>query len=115
MTDKLYSKIGDIANKFNVNTSLIRYWEKEFDFIKPKKNSKGTRYYTNKDIDNFELIHHLIKEKGMTIQGVKDFIINRKEKNSMEKFEVVVTLKKTKNLLLEIREVLKNKTQNLNP
>ncbi len=111
MTDKLYSKIGNIANKFNVNTSLIRYWEKEFDFIKPKKNSKGTRYYTNKDIDNFELIHHLIKDKGMTIQGVRDYIINRKENNSMEKLEVVVTLKRTRNLLSDISDILKNKSK----
>ncbi len=111
MTDKLYSKIGNVANKFNVNTSLIRYWEKEFDFIKPKKNSKGTRYYTNKDIDNFELIHHLVKDKGMTIQGVRDYIINRKENNSMEKLEVVVTLKRTRNLLSDISDILKNKSK----
>ena len=111
MIDKLYSKIGDVANKFSVNTSLIRYWEKEFDFIKPKKNSKGTRYYTNKDIDNFELIHHLIKKKGMTIQGVRDYIINRKENNSMEKLEVVVTLKRTRNLLSDISDILKNKSK----
>ncbi len=109
MTDKLYSKIGDVAKKFDVNTSLIRYWEQEFDFVKPKKNSKGTRYYTNRDIDNFELIHHLIKEKGMTIQGVKDYILHRRDNNSMEKLEVVVTLKKTRSLLSEIKEVLDKK------
>ncbi len=111
MTDKLYSKIGDVAKTFNVNTSLIRYWEQEFDFISPKKNDKGTRYYTNKDIDNFELIHHLIKEKGMTIQGVKDYIIHKKENKSIEKLEVVVTLKKTRNLLAEIKEVLNKKSE----
>ncbi|MFK5855349.1 MAG: MerR family transcriptional regulator [Bacteroidota bacterium] len=111
MTDKLYSKIGDVAKTFNVNTSLIRYWEQEFDFIKPKKNTKGTRYYTNKDIDNFEIIHHLIKEKGMTIQGAKDYIAHRKENKSMEKLEVIVTLKKTRELLADIREVLQNKSE----
>ncbi len=110
MANKLYSKIGDVAKTFNVNTSLIRYWEQEFDLIKPKKNDKGTRYYTNKDIDNFELIHHLVKEKGMTIQGVKDYIINKRENKSLEKLEVVVTLKKTKNLLMDIREVLNKKS-----
>ena len=110
MANKLYSKIGDVAKTFNVNTSLIRYWEQEFDLIKPKKNDKGTRYYTNKDIDNFELIHHLVKEKGMTIQGVKDYIINKKENKSLEKLEVIVTLKKTKNLLMDIREVLNKKS-----
>jgi len=111
MSNKIYSKIGDIASRFKVNTSLIRYWEQEFDFIKPKKNAKGTRYYTNKDIDNFELIHHLIKEKGMTIQGVKDNIAHRNENKSMEKLEVIVTLKKTKNLLEDIKEVLNTKSE----
>ncbi len=111
MTDKIYSKIGEVASRFNVNTSLIRYWEQEFDFIKPKKNTKGTRYYTKKDIDNFELIHHLIKEKGLTIKGVKDNLAHRKENNSMEKLEVIVTLKRTKNLLENIREVLSKKSE----
>ncbi|MBC8319393.1 MAG: MerR family transcriptional regulator [Bacteroidetes bacterium] len=111
MASKIYFKIGDVANKFNVNTSLIRYWEQEFDFIKPKKNNKGTRYYTNKDIDNFELIHHLVKEKGMTIQGVKDYIVHRKQNSSLEKVEVIVTLKRTRELLVDIREILNKKNE----
>ncbi len=111
MSDKIYYKIGDIANKFDVNTSLIRYWEQEFDLIKPKKSSKGTRYYTTKDIDNLELIHYLIKEKGMTLQGVKDYISNKKKNKSMEKLEVIVTLKKTRNLLTKIKDVLNNKSK----
>jgi len=111
MTHKIYYKIGDIASKYDVNTSLIRYWEQEFDFIRPKKNNKGTRYYTNKDIDNFEIIHHLIKEKGMTIQGVKDYIVNRKENKSIDKLEVIVTLKRTRKLLTDIREVFSKKDE----
>ena len=111
MTNKIYYKIGAIASRFDVNTSLIRYWEQEFDFIRPKKNNKGTRLYTNKDIDNFEIIYYLIKEKGMTIQGVKDYIVNRKGNKSMEKLEVIVTLKRTRKLLAEIREVLSKKAE----
>lgn len=111
MTDKIYFKIGDIAGKFNVNTSLIRYWEQEFDFIRPKKNTKGTRYYTKKDIDNFEIIYHLIKEKGMTIQGAKDYIDMKTENKSMDKLQVIVTLKRTKDLLTDIREVLIKKSE----
>ena len=111
MPDKIYFKIGDVANKFSVNTSLIRYWEQEFDLIKPKKNDKGTRYYTKNDIDNFELIHYLIKEKGMTIKGVKDYIANKKDNKSMEKLEVIVTLKKTRELLSDIKEILDKKEQ----
>lgn len=109
MTSKVYYKIGDVASKFDVNTSLIRYWEQEFDFIRPKKNNKGTRYYTNRDIDNFEIIYHLIKEKGMTIQGVKDYIVNRKENKSIDRLEVIVTLKRTRKLLTDIREVFNKK------
>ena len=109
MPDKIYFKIGDVANKYSVNTSLIRYWEQEFDLIKPKKNDKGTRYYTKTDIDNFELIHYLIKEKGMTIKGVKDYIANKKDNKSMEKLEVIVTLKKTRELLSDIKEILDKK------
>ncbi len=112
MTNKIYFKIGDIAKQFNVNSSLIRYWEQEFEFIKPQKNNKGTRYYTNKDIDNFELIHHLVKEKGMTIQGVKDYIIQKKKNKSIEKVEVLVTLKRTRKLLTDIREMLDSKSNN---
>ncbi len=110
MTNKIYYKIGDVAKKFNVNSSLIRYWEQEFDFIKPNKSNKGTRYYTNKDIDNFELIHHLVKEKGLTIQGVKDYIVQKKKDKSIEKVEVLVTLKRTRKLLTDIREILDKKS-----
>jgi len=109
MPDRIYFKIGDVAKKFNVNISLIRYWEQEFAFIKPKKNDKGTRYFTKKDIDNFAIIHHLIKEKGMTIQGAKDYILRREENKTIEKLDVIVTLKRTRELLADIREVLKNK------
>lgn len=109
MTDKIYFKIGDVANKFGVKTSLIRYWEQEFDFIRPKKSKGNTRYYTKKDMGNFGLVHYLVKEKGMTIQGVRDYIVHRKENRSMEKLEVIVTLKKTRELLADIREVLNKK------
>ena len=68
---KLYYTIGEVAKMFNVNTSLIRYWEKEFSIIKPKKNRKGNRLFTPKDIENIKLIYHLVKERGMTLQGAK--------------------------------------------
>lgn len=106
MPEKLYYKIGEVANLFKVNTSLIRYWEQEFDFLKPKKSQKGTRYFNRKDIDNFEIIHHLVKEKGLTIQGTKDYLQNKKEDNSIGKLEVINTLKRTKSLLEEIRKNL---------
>ncbi len=106
MAERIYFKIGDVAKKFNVNTSLIRYWEKEFAFIKPKKNEKGTRYYSKKDIDNIEIVYHLVKVKGMTIQGVNDYLNNRKEDDTIDKLDVISTLKRTKQLLCDIKEVL---------
>jgi len=110
MSKKIYFKIGEVCNKFDVNASLLRYWEKEFDFIDPKKNAKGTRYYSHKDVDNIEIVHHLVKEKGLTIQGAKDYLNNRKKDNSIEKLEVIVTLKKTRELLSEIKEVLDSRS-----
>ena len=64
--EKLYYTIGEVAEMFNVNTSLIRYWEKEFDIIKPKKNKKGNRFFTVEDIENFNIIYYLVKELGLT-------------------------------------------------
>lgn len=70
-TTKLYHSIGEVARMFDVNTSLIRFWEKEFDVIKPKKNAKGNRMFTVKDIENFKVIYHLVKERGFTLDGAK--------------------------------------------
>ena len=110
MTQKIYYKIGEVASRYNVNASLIRYWEQEFDFIKPKKSAKGTRLFTRKDIDHFEIIFHLVKEKGMTIQGVKDYIANKKDNDSMGKLEVINTLKRTKSMLEEVKQLLNSRT-----
>ncbi|MDD3739447.1 MAG: MerR family transcriptional regulator, partial [Lentimicrobiaceae bacterium] len=70
-TKKLYYKIGEVAEIFGVTTSLIRYYEKEFDIIKPRRNKKGNRLFTQNDIDNFHKIFHLIKEEGYTLEGTK--------------------------------------------
>ena len=71
LPEKIYYSIGEVAKAFNVNASLIRFWEKEFDIIKPKKNKKGNRYFTQQDIKNFKLIYHLVKERGYTLEGAK--------------------------------------------
>ena len=68
---KLYYTIGEVAEMFDVNTSLIRFWEKEFSIIQPKKNRKGNRMFTPKDIENLQVIYHLLKERGYTIEGAK--------------------------------------------
>ena len=71
LPDKLYYSIGEVAKAFDVNTSLIRYWEQEFPIIKPKKNKKGNRYFTPEDIKNLQIIYHLVKEKGYTLDGAR--------------------------------------------
>ncbi|WP_209319891.1 MerR family transcriptional regulator [Ancylomarina longa] len=103
--EKLYYSIGEVADMFQVNTSLIRYWEKEFDIIKPKKNKKGNRFFTQADIENFHLIFHLVKERGMTLKGAKQKIKENKE-DTENNFVVVTRLQEIKDLLLEIKDAL---------
>ena len=93
---KVYYSIGEVADMFGVNTSLIRFWEKEFDVIKPHKNKKGNRQFTKADIDNFHLIYHLVKEKGIRENKIET------ETN----FEVIKRLKAIKEELLSIKEQL---------
>ncbi|MDR2130382.1 MAG: MerR family transcriptional regulator [Odoribacteraceae bacterium] len=101
-TSKLYYAIGEVADMFGVNTSLIRYWEKEFDVIKPHKNKKGNRQFTLADIDHFHLIFHLVKEKGMTLRGAQMQLKERREETE-RLFEIVKRLKRVKEELLAIK------------
>ena len=102
---KLYYSIEEVADMFGVNTSLIRFWEKEFDVIKPHKNKKGNRQFTKADVDNFHLIYHLVKEKGMTLKGAQQQLKNRKDETELH-FEVIKRLKGIKEELLSIKSQL---------
>lgn len=104
-TEKLYYSIGEVARMFDVNTSLIRFWEKEFEIIKPFKNKKGDRFFTKADIDNFHIIFHLVKERGYTLQGAREKLKDNKE-DVVDNTEIVKTLQKMKEFLLEIKEGL---------
>jgi DNA-binding transcriptional MerR regulator len=103
--EKLFSKqyygIGEVATMFQVNASLLRYWETEFDVLKPKKNGKGDRFFRPEDIKNLQIIHHLLRQKKFTIQGAKDYLKNNKQ--SKEKFEMVKQLQQLKAFLLEMK------------
>ena len=101
-TEKRYYSIGEVAAKFNVNASLIRFWEKEFSILKPKKNSNGNRKFTSNDIENFSKIYFLVKEKGYTIQGAKDYL--KKNIKSHTKLDVINRLNEIKSKLIEIRD-----------
>ncbi|HQP04736.1 MAG: MerR family transcriptional regulator [Bacteroidales bacterium] len=104
-TEKLYYSISEVAAMFNVNASLIRFWENQFDIIKPYKNKKGNRLFTPKDIDNFHLIYHLVKERGMTLAGAKKKLKENKE-DLDNNFEVIKKLKDIKALLTDIKDQL---------
>jgi DNA-binding transcriptional MerR regulator len=102
---KLYYPIGDVAKMFGVNNSLIRFWEKEFDIIKPKKNKKGNRYFTPKDIENFKIIFHLVKERGFTLDGAKKKLRENKD-GTIKNVEIVSQLQDIRAQLVAIRELL---------
>lgn len=105
--EKLYYSIGEVAEMFHVNTSLIRFWEKEFDIIKPKKNKKGNRLFTQQDIDHFHIIYHLVKERGMTLKGAQKMIRDNKQE-AQQTFEVIKSLQQIRGLLMEVKDNLDN-------
>lgn len=95
---KLYYSIREVANHFEVATSLLRFWESEFEHLSPKRNEKGTRFYTKKNVEDISEVYHLVKEKGFTLQGAKDAL-----KNNTTAARKNVHLKKS---LISIREAL---------
>jgi DNA-binding transcriptional MerR regulator len=99
---KLYYSIGEVAKAFNVNTSLIRFWDKEFDVLKPKKNAKGNRKFTSEDIKNLQLIYHLVKERGFTLDGAKTHL-KENQKKTLDKFEIISKLESIKNELKKFK------------
>ena len=105
LPEKRYYGIGEVAKAFNVNTSLIRFWEKEFDVIKPKKNAKGNRKFTPEDINNLKFIYHLVKERGFTLEGAKTHLKEEKKK-TLDNFEIISKLEGVKNQLIKIKDHL---------
>lgn len=103
--EKKYYTIGEVASQFNVATSLIRFWETEFDVIKPKKNRKGNRQFTREDIENVKLIYHLVKEKGFTLQGAKEML--KQDSHAVkDKMDVIDSLNNIRSFLCEVRDQL---------
>jgi DNA-binding transcriptional MerR regulator len=103
--EKIFFPIGEVAEMFGVNQSLIRFWEKEFDILKPQKNKKGNRLFTKQDIENLRLIFHLVKERGMTLNGAKQKLKDNIEDTS-KNFEVVKKLQNIKSQLIDIKTEL---------
>ena len=103
--DKRYYSIGELARAFNVNASLIRFWDKEFDILKPKKNAKGNRMFTPEDVKNLQLIYHLVKERGFTLDGAKTHL-KEGQKKTLDKFEIINKLEGIKAQLVSIKNEL---------
>lgn len=105
LPEKRYYSIGEVARAFDVNTSLLRFWEKEFEVIQPKKNAKGNRKFTQEDIKNLELIYHLVKERGFTLDGAKTHL-RENTKKTLSNFEIIRKLESVKAELLKIKDQL---------
>jgi len=104
LPDKLYYNIGEVAKAFNVKTSLLRFWENEFEVIQPKKKKSGTRKYTPKDIDTIQLIFHLVKERGMTLDGAKKQL--KQKSGTVAQQDILIRLEKIKSELKQISDQL---------
>ena len=105
LPEKRYYKIGEVAKAFHVNTSLIRFWEKEFDSIKPKKNAKGNRLFTADDLANFKLIFNLVKERGFTLEGAKQKL-KKNPDATIYKYQIISKLEAVKAELVKIKNQL---------
>jgi DNA-binding transcriptional MerR regulator len=105
LPEKRYYSIGELAKAFNVNASLIRFWDKEFDVLKPKKNAKGNRMFTPDDVKNLQLIYHLVKERGFTLEGAKVHL-KEGQKKTMDKFEIIRKLEAIKTNLINLKNEL---------
>lgn len=105
LPEKRYYSIGELARAFNVNASLIRFWDKEFDVLKPKKNAKGNRMFTPDDVKNLQLIYHLVKERGFTLEGAKVHL-KEGQKKTLDKFEIIRKLEAIKTNLVNIKNEL---------
>ena len=102
---KMYYTMGEVAALFDVNQSLIRFYEKEFEVLQPKKNKKGNRYFTQEDIENLKIIFNLIKDKGYTLNGAKEYL-KKNMTDSKDNHKVISSLESLKKFLIEVRDQL---------
>ena len=107
MAEKLFYSMGEVAEMFDVNQSLIRYWESKFDVLRPKKNRKGNRMFRPEDIENFKMIYHLVKEQGMTLEGARRAMKQRGTAAVSSDAELMEHLLNIRSMLAEVREILK--------
>lgn len=102
-SNKLYFTVKEVASHFNVKESLLRFWETEFDIISPKKTDGGTRQYTRADIENIAVVYHLVKEKGLTLEGARQTLKQRKDEET-RKIQVIQKLEQIKKELQDMEQ-----------
>lgn len=108
MADKLFYSMGEVAEMFDVNTSLIRHWESQFSILRPKRNKKGNRLFSPEDVENLKMIYHLVKERGMTLEGAKKALRKGPAESGVDRdTELMERLQHIRALLVEVREDLK--------
>ena len=108
MADKLFDSMGEVAEMFDVNTSLIRHWESQFSILRPKRNKKGNRLFSPEDVENLKMIYHLVKERGMTLEGAKKALRKAPSESGVDRdAELMERLQRIRALLVEVREDLK--------
>ena len=108
---KLYYSMGEVAEMFDVNPSLIRHWESKFDCVKPHKNKKGNRMFSPQDVEKLKLIYHLVKERGMTLEGANKVLKRRSDSELSREMELLERLQRIRASLVEVREELKGDGQ----
>ena len=108
MADKLFYSMGEVAEMFDVNASLIRHWESQFSILRPKRNKKGNRLFSPEDVENLKMIYHLVKERGMTLEGAKKALRKAPSESGVDRdAELMERLQRIRALLVEVREDLK--------
>lgn len=108
MADKLFYSMGEVAEMFDVNTSLIRHWESQFSILRPKRNKKGNRLFSPEDVENLKMIYLLVKERGMTLEGAKKALRKAPSESGVDRdAELMERLQRIRALLVEVREDLK--------
>lgn len=108
MAEKLFYSMGEVAEMFDVNASLIRHWESQFSVIRPKRNKKGNRLFSPEDVENLKMIYHLVKERGMTLEGAKKALRKAPSESGVDRdAELMERLQRIRALLVEVREDLK--------
>ena len=108
MADKLFYSMGEVAEMFDVNTSLIRHWESQFSILRPKRSKKGNRLFSPEDVENLKMIYHLVKERGMTLEGAKKALRKAPSESGVDRdAELMERLQRIRALLVEVREDLK--------